>query len=1486
MAAPSALDLFHPVVRSWFESTYGTPTPPQEAGWPRIADGRHTLILAPTGSGKTLAAFLWAINHLVERGLKEDLAPGVRVLYVSPLKALNNDIARNLEIPLQGIAQEARLAGITIPPVRAAVRTGDTPQADRARMLRHPPDILITTPESLYLILTSRQARKILSTVAYVIVDEIHAVCGNKRGVHLSLSLERLQALAEQEFVRVGLSATQRPLELVASFLGGRDAGGRPRHVEIVDAGRRKAMDLSVVCPVPDFSLLPADGVWPVVFDRVLGEIRSHRTTLIFVNNRRLAERVAAHLNDLLGIPGTPSAMNLMAVPVRTDWSGTTAPERRGPEPAPESPTVLAYHGSMSRESREQMESDLKAGRLRVVVATSALELGIDIGSVDLVIQLQSPKGIARGLQRVGRSGHLVSARSQGRIIATHREDLVESAVVGRLMMQHDVEDVAVPRNCLDVLAQQIVAMVSVEDWDVDELFDLVRRSFCYADLSRPLYVSVLAMLAGRYEAAPFRELRARISWDKVHNLLRALPGSSRLAITGGGTITDRGQFGVYLADGSTKIGEVDEEFVYETRVGDTFLLGTNVWRVTEIDTSRLTVAQAPGEPARMPFWRGEGIGRSYALAQKVGEFRRTVAERLDDPTLLPWLKSEFPVDPDGIWNLVEYLRRQREHTRALPHDRCILVEGFRDEIGDPRVVVHAPFGRRVNGLLGIVLSRTVAERTGVTPQMLYNDDGILLRTPGTEMLPLDLLNGMTARKGAGIILDDIMHTAVFGGQFRQNASRALLMPRLQPGRRTPLWLQRLHAKDLLEVARRHADFPLVIETMREVLTDVLDFEHFKEVLAGVEARTIAVRTATNELPSPFAASLLFEFMAVFMYEWDRPKADRAAQYVAVNRELLSSVLDVEEVSSVIRPEAIEAVENELQHTGEGARARSPEELMELLLRLGDLSAEEIARRVADPKLLEALAGDGRARAVQVGGVTRWIAGEEERIYRDLSEPGHLRHVLLRHIRSHAPVSTSELAGRFGLDPAHIRSAIGTLDPGQRISRGHFRPGVDAEQWAYKPTLERIHRKTIAILRKEITPCTIAEFARFLLHWQHRADGSRLKGAEGIQECLLQMEGLALPADLWLHEVLPSRINGFAPELLERAGAGVAWVGVGQGRLMPVTRGDVSMFLPPSGASTRQARTSAAERVLEYLRDRGASFLSDIRGETGLSLAAMNNALGELVWSGEVTNDLFAELVAVKRSSRQEAPEERVRMVGPPRDPARHKVLSAVRRAIRTTPGWQGRWSAVRIPAILGEDPEPAARIERQAAQLLARYGIVAREFFPREDLLPWAMIAGALQRMELRGEIRRGYFVQGLSGMQFAMHEAVEEMRRVRGLPPSGRLILVNALDPANPFGPGVPLNTPPEAAGRFSRIPSQRIGFVDGEAVALVEGRGGQLWIADPSARLEELVRALLQAEKSLTIETVNGERAAREPWGGVLKRMGLTREMNQAMRYEGFT
>ncbi|HMK38038.1 MAG TPA: DEAD/DEAH box helicase, partial [Bacteroidota bacterium] len=920
MEISSALDDFHPAVRNWFLRTYGSPTPPQTLGWPGISSGRNTLILAPTGSGKTLAAFLWAINHLVEQHLQGTLPRGVRILYLSPLKALNNDIERNLEGPLEGIRRAAREEGLELPALRTGVRTGDTPQSRRTAMQKNPPDILITTPESLYLMLTSVRSRPMFRTVQYVIIDEIHALCGNKRGVHLTLSLERLQELAEQEFVRIGLSATQRPLDRIAAFLGGQQMQGSAllaRPVSIIDAGHRKSMDVRVVCAPPDFSLLAQEGVWPLVFTEILGLINAHRTTIIFVNNRRLAERVASALNDraegreALSTPAgparqAPSAVNLRAVP------------RRTPPGNPDERLVQAYHGSISRQARESMEKDLKEGRIRALVATSSLELGIDIGSIDLVIQLQSPHGIARGLQRIGRSGHLVTATSKGRIFPTHREDLVESAVVARALAAHEVEETAIPENCLDVLAQQIVAMVSVEEREVGALYDLVRRSYCYRDISRPLFDGVIQMLAGRYAGETLRELRATVSWDRVHGMLRALPGSGRLAVTNGGTIADRGNYGVYLGDGKTKVGEVDEEFVYETRNGDTFILGSSVWRVEEIDANRLTVSPAPGQPARMPFWRGEGIGRSYELGLKVGSFRRSMAETVDSPESLRHLLAAYPIDSDSAWNIREYFRRQRDSTGVIPHDRLILTESFRDEIGDPRLVIHSAFGRRVNGLLGLMLSRRLQAMTGVEPQMLYNDDGILFRSADAEEIPVNLFDGLAPEEARDSVLEEVLSSPLFGGQFRQNASRALLMPRTAPGKRTPLWLQRLRAGDLLQIARRYDDFPIVIETVREILHDVLDFSHFMEILRGVENGSIGIAHASTEIPSPFASSLLFDFIAVYMYQNDQPREDRLSQYLAVNREILGEIIDLDSISSLLRPEATRAVEDQLQHSAPG----------------------------------------------------------------------------------------------------------------------------------------------------------------------------------------------------------------------------------------------------------------------------------------------------------------------------------------------------------------------------------------------------------------------------------------------------------------------------------------------------------------------------------------------------------------------------------------
>jgi ATP-dependent Lhr-like helicase len=1500
---PGPMENFHPIVRRWFERRFGAPSPPQLQGWPSISQGKNTLILAPTGSGKTLAAFLWAINHLIELHLRGPLSPGVRLLYVSPLKALNNDIQRNLKDPLEGIRREAEAAGIVLPLIRTAVRTGDTTQAERSAMVRRPPDILITTPESLYLLLTSARARPMLRSVHTVIVDEIHSMCGNKRGVHLSLSLERLQEIADQEFIRIGLSATQRPLDRIASFLGGQEwRGGAPvpRPVTIVDAGRKKEMDLQVICAAPDFGLLPQESTWPLVFDELLDTITRHRTTLIFVNNRRLAERVAATLNELIAGPAVQdndgnsggASFNLYAVP-----RPTTASDAQGPLPL-----VQAYHGSMSREARESMEEALKAGALRALVATSSLELGIDIGSIDLVVQLQSPRGVARGLQRVGRSGHLVTATSKGRIFPTHREDLVESAVVGRAMLRHEVEETTIPTNCLDVLAQHIVAMVSIEEWSVEKLFALVRRSTCYRSLSRTLFMGVVRMLAGRYADEAFRELRARLSWDRVNDTLRALPGSGRLAVTGGGTIADRGYFGVYLENGTTRVGEVDEEFVYESRTGDTFLLGTSVWRITGIDAQRLTVVPAPGQPARMPFWRGEGFGRSFELGTMVGAFRREVSDRLHGPECLPWLQKEFPVDSRSAWNIHEYFRKQHQVAGVIPHDRLILVEGFRDEIGDPRIVVHSSFGRRVNSLLGLVLARRLHAISGIEPQMFANDDGILLRSTDAETLPLHLFDGLTAEDAEHIVLDDIPSSPLFGGQFRQNAARSLLLPRIAPGKRTPLWLQRLRAGDLLQVARRFDDFPIVIETMREVLHEVLDFDHFREIIRGIVNGEIGITTVQTEIPSPFAASILFDFIAVYMYEWDQPKEDRMSQYLAVNREILGEAINLDSVSSLIRPEAAVLVEQQLQHVADGYRARSPEELLEILLRLGDLSDEEAAARCAGDShaMLAALQKDGRAVQHEFPNGKRWIAGEERALYADLHSGGSVTKVLRRYSQNRGPLTSAAFAERYGLNPAWVEELTEEHAGSMGLARGRFLSdealGGGEAQWCYRPTIERIHRQTLHILRHEITPCTLAEFTRLLAQWHHLTRDTHETGGEGTLLCLEQLRGLPLPAEIWERDILRGRVREYTSSLLDHASATgiLLWAGSGAGKLRPVPRGDAGAFLSLGDTGDGSRWHEPARRILRHLQENGASFFHDIRNGTSLSLAALNNGIAELFWDGVITNDVFGELQKVKRPSPDGDAQwiEPVHMTDPRHNPERARLLHKARRALRQVPGWSGRWSLVHTRDVLGPPLPPEEQADKQVGVLLDRYGILAREFHRREDLLPWPILAARLQQMELRGTIRRGYFVEGLSGMQYALPSAVDLLRRIRSTDAREDVpLLLNACDPANPYGSGVGM-----AGIMVNRSAGTYIAFRAGTPILLLERYGARLTTAPGSdmgaigGALGEFIALLrlptpLRPFRAIVVEYVNGERPTRTPFASVLRESGFLPDKNQSMRLDAY-
>ena len=1286
------LDQFDPAIREWFARELGNPTPPQALGWPVIGSGRHALILAPTGSGKTLTAFLWAIDRLLGREPE-----GTEVVYVSPLKALSNDIERNLRAPLEGIAGAGR--------IRAAVRTGDTPQAKRREMARRPPHILITTPESLYILLTGPERGRIFGGVKFVIVDEIHALAGNKRGAHLSLSLERLAAVSG-EFQRIGLSATVRPAEEVAGFLGG------DRPVEIVDAGRRREIDVRVLSPVEDYTQLPAAGMWPKILPELVDLIGRHRTTLVFVQNRGQSERIAAWLNE-------------------------TAHER----------VAEAYHGSMARHARLQMEARLKAGELRCLVATSALELGIDIGSIELVIQLQSPKSVTRALQRIGRSGHLVSATSKGRFFPTFRDDLAECAVIAGLLDTDFLEPTRVPRNAVDVLAQQIVASAAVEAVDLEDLFGMVRRSYCYRDLPRPLFDRVVDMVAGR----GMKDLRPAASLDPVHGRLAALSRTRRLAVLGAGAIPDRGLYPAYLTGGKTKVGELDEEFVFETRLGTAFVLGSSVYRLAEVTPHHVVVEPAPGAALpKLPFWKGEGIGRGYELSVEVGRFRREID--LDDPGLVEKLEARCRLDRRSAWNLREYYLSQRQETGALPTDRRILVETFPDELGNWRVVIHSVFGARVNGLLELVAVRQVEQACGVRPESMRNDDGIVLVFPAGERPPGNPLRGLNAVQAGEHAKGEVLRSAMFATRFRHCAQRALLLERPLPNKRAPLYLSRIRSNNLLAQAAGMPEFPIVAEAARECLEEVLDYESFLRVLGALETGEIEVQEVERTAPSPFASALQFGFIWAFMYDYDAPAAERAAQLLAVNREVLAHVLAPAEMGRLLKPEAVEAVEAELQFRTPIRQARSPEDLLEILVRAGDLNAGEVRAVSQGPGLLEALLdpllADGRAVAVELGGERRWIAAE------DVGRPAKVD----RYVETHGPFRLVDLAARYGLT---MEAAEGAL----------AESGVECvameDRWCARTVLQRIHRASLGILRREIEPRSLDAYVRFALDWQH------VTRRGNVVDVLEQLEGFPLPAEAW-REIVGLRVAEVGEvEELVRAGSIVA-AGLRPGWFCLFARGRGGLFVAPPAAEPSRGAT----RLLDYLAAEGPAMMADIRRDTDLRLASINTGLAELFWAGRISCDSLREIERLGRPTRRQREGEPARPIeiDPLERPSRAEAVARFRQAFRKLPGWQGRWFPLRIRPV-AED----VRRREAAAIALRRYGVLAREWRRLEDpVMTWSEIYPELERAEWRGELRRGHFLEGLSGMQFALPEAVE---RLRNAPSSGDVAL-NGCDPANPFG------------------------------------------------------------------------------------------------------
>ena len=1148
-------------VREWFEASFEAPTDAQARGWAAIAAGQNTLIHAPTGSGKTLAAFLWALDRLATHPTPERTRaqPGtVRVLYVSPLKALTYDVERNLRAPLTGIAHAAQRLGQPMPTITVASRTGDTPSEDRREIARRPPDILITTPESLYLMLTS-QAREVLRGVEHVIVDEVHAIAGSKRGAHLALSLERLERLRPADagpLQRIGLSATQRPLDAIARFLGG---AGPNRGVQIVDAGARKPLDLQVVVPVDDMAAIgevlpleeqpggPATGpdlrtsIWPAIHPRILELIREHKSTIVFTNSRRLSERLAQRLNELAG-----------------------------------EDLVKAHHGSIAREQRLTIEEDLKAGRLPALVATSSLELGIDMGAVDLVIQVESPTSVARGLQRIGRAGHQVGAPSKGVIFPKYRGDLLEVAVVTKRMHDGAIEATTIPRNPLDVLAQQLVAMTVMDRWTVSDLLDTVTRAAPYETLTRDLLEGVLGMLAGAYPSDEFAELKPRVVWDRVTDVVEGRRDARVVAVTSGGTIPDRGLYGVFMVGEAgtpgRRVGELDEEMVYELRAGmhgDVVVLGASSWRVDEITHDRVIVTPAPGVPGKLPFWKGDAVGRPIELGRAMGEFvgaletdlakgdrgRRAAAGRL---------REEHDLDERAAENLLAYLEDEREAIGALPTDKRIVLERFRDELGDWRLTLLTPFGGRVHAPWSMAIESRLAERLGLEVQTIWSDDGIAIRLPEGDA-PLDGIEALLfpdPEDLEDLVVGQVASSSLFASRFRENAARALLLPRRRPGTRTPLWQQRQRAADLLAVASRYGSFPILVETYRECLSDVFDLPALREVLAGVARREIAVHSVETLRASPFASSLLFDYVAAYMYDGDTPLAERRAGALTLDRDLLRELLGQEELRELLDPDALADLELSLQALTDDRRATTADGVHDLLRRLGDLTAEELAARVeggadvAGPWLKELAAGR-RAVRTRIAGEERWIAIEDVARYRDgvgVSAPvgvpeaflapvsGALDGLLARWARCHGPFLTPEPARRWGLPLGLIEDALERLLAAGTLLRGEFRPGGAEREWCDPDVLRLLRRRSLARLRREVEPVDPAALGRFLPEWHGiSAVGSAptpFRGTaalERLAEVVDQLAGLPIPASVLERDVLPARIAGLPAPPARRA---------------------------------------------------------------------------------------------------------------------------------------------------------------------------------------------------------------------------------------------------------------------------------------------------------------------------------------------------------------
>jgi ATP-dependent Lhr-like helicase len=1504
---------FHPAVAEWFHASFDAPTPPQLQGWPAIARGESTLILAPTGSGKTLTAFLWCINRVMFDPVPPP-AERCRVLYVSPLKALAVDIERNLRSPLAGIANRATARGTPYHSPAVAIRTGDTPAAERARFLREPADILITTPESLYLLLTSN-ARESLRTIDTVIIDEIHALVPTKRGAHMALSLERLEDLVRgnpegdrRGIQRIGLSATQRPLDEVARFLGGTSARrksrppaadkrkrGSPapladsddaiaqefasdhatsayRPVTIVETSAKKKLDLRIEVPVEDMAKLsqpeeipsgPASqgpvrtSIWTAIHPRLLELVLAHRSTLIFVNSRRIAERLASALNELAG-----------------------------------ETLVRSHHGSLARPQRIEVEDRLKAGLIRGLVATSSLELGIDMGAIDLVIQIEAPPSVASGMQRIGRAGHTIGAASRGIIVPKFRGDLVACAAVTRAMHEARIESSRYPRNPLDVLAQQIVAMAAMDAWDVDALFDAVRRAAPFADLSRTVFEGVLDMLSGRYPSDDFADLRPRLTWDRLKNTIIAREGAKRVAVINGGTIPDRGLYGVFLSGErgpGARVGELDEEMVFESRVGETFLLGASSWRIEQITHDRVIVSPAPGEPGKMPFWKADSAGRPLELGRHIGEMVRTLIA-MPPAGAVQRLVRHHDLDQQAAENLMRFLSDQTAAAGVVPDDRTILIERCRDELGDWRICVLSPFGSRIHAPWAMAVVERARAETGLDVETMWTDDGFVVRFPETEEPPDPALMIPGSEHVEALVVRQLGGTALFAAKFREAAARALLLPKRRPGGRSPLWQQRKRAADLLAVAAKYGSFPMILEAYREVLRDVFDIPSLVETLRKIEQREIRTVTVDSTMPSPFASSLLFSYVANYLYDGDAPLAERRAQALAIDQAQLRELLGEAELRELLDADALAEVERQLQHIEPTYQAKTIDGVHDILLRLGDLTRAEVAERCRlDPGVaLDALIESRRAVSVNVGGEARIVPVEYAGRYRDalgVPLPTGLPESLLqlvphatqdlarRFARTHGPFTTADFAARYGLGRATAESILKELSAGGRLLEGEFRPGGSGREWCDPDVLQSVRRRSLSKLRKEVEPVEPAVFGRLITSWQGVV--RRRLGLDALLDAIENLQGAPLPASIFESEILAARIEAYNPADLDAltAAGELVWCGLEplgerDGRLALYLTDHFPRLRRPVPDSELSARELA---IVAHLDSQGASFFTAAHEASGGGYPAETvDALWDLVWKGIITNDTFHALRAFTRP------------------PERRQRKPAGSRSFRTRriapPSAEGRWSLVRDRA--GRAVSPTEWSTALAQQMLSRYGVLTREVAAAEGIFGgFSAVYDVLKAMEDAGRVRRGYFVSGVGATQFALPAALELMRSLREMPESAETVVLAATDPANPFGTMLKWPSTGSAEGEAGRGPTRSVGalvvIVNGKLAAYISRGARQLVVFLPdeeparSAVAKPLAAQLATMAKSggLLIGEINGVRADEHPFAPFLAQAGFS-------------